>query len=456
MENDTIVALSSGALPSGVAVLRISGPAALAALQRVAGPPPEGRRAGLRTIRDASGTVIDRGIVLFFEGPRTVTGEHLAEIHLHGGRAVVAACLDALLATPGLRLAQTGEFTRQAFENGRIDLTEAEGLADLLAAETEAQRIRAVAGAGGSLKALYEGWMAQLVRARALLEASFDFADEGDVGEDVDAAVRPALIRLAAEMRAHLSGAARGEILRNGFRVAIIGPPNAGKSSLLNALADRDVAIVSAIPGTTRDVIEVTLDLGGVPVRFFDTAGIRETDDQIEAIGVERALKAMREADLVLRLAAIDQASDVAPMYGNQLSEAYAYGEAMAVLQPTLDILTKADLSPETAPRFGTGTTALSVSSQTGEGLAELVDRISQIAKAATGDPAALVPTRARHREIVSDALALLDSVLAEDQPAEIVAEALRRTTNRLGALTGRVGVENLLDVIFSEFCIGK
>jgi tRNA modification GTPase len=439
VQTETIVALSSGALPAGIAVVRISGPAARDALVALAGVVPPPRRAVLRRIRNAAGEEIDRGIVLFFEGPATVTGEDLAELHLHGGRAVVSACLDALTSLPGVRLAEAGEYTRRAFENGRIDLTEAEGLADLLSAETQAQHRQALAQAGGSLRALYEGWMRQLVEARAMLEASLDFADEGDVGEDVTDTVAPSLARLAAAMEAHLAGAHRGEILRDGFRVAIVGPPNVGKSSLLNALADRDVAIVSDIPGTTRDVIEVSLDLAGIRVRFADTAGLRETTDAIEAIGIARAEAAADAADLVLHL----QAVGTGTIHVKQRPEG-SQGK-------TLSVRTKIDLDPDT--RFDSET--ISVSTRTGEGLDLLLQTIARHAQEAAGDPAGVVPARARHREIVSDALTLLTE--ARSAPAaELQAEALRHVTDRLGSLTGRVGVEDLLDVVFSAFCIGK
>ncbi|MBB3997552.1 tRNA uridine-5-carboxymethylaminomethyl(34) synthesis GTPase MnmE [Aureimonas pseudogalii] len=442
MEEDTIVALSSGALPAGIAVLRISGPGAAPAMAALAGGVPEPRRASLRTFRDASGGTIDCGLALFFPAPHSVTGEDLAEWHLHGGRAVVAAALGALTALPGLRLAEAGEFTRRAFDNGRIDLTEAEGLADLLAAETEGQRRQAVAQAGGALRALYEGWMRRLVRLRALLEAEFDFSDEGDVGDDVAAGVIEGVAALAGEMAVHLQSARRGEILREGFRVVIAGPPNAGKSSLLNALARRDAAIVSAVPGTTRDVIEVSLDLGGVPVRLADTAGLRATSDTVEAIGIERARRAMAEADLVIALL---DGSDTSPA-----TEA-THGETAT--SPVLCVLGKADLL---LPAAALPAHDLAVSSATGEGIERLVAILAARAAETVGDPAAVLPARLRHREIVADALGLLTDPALSRLPPELVAEALRRAGDRLGALTGRVGVEDLLDVIFSEFCIGK
>ncbi|WP_206455864.1 tRNA uridine-5-carboxymethylaminomethyl(34) synthesis GTPase MnmE [Aurantimonas marina] len=475
--SDTIAALSSGALPSGVAVVRVSGPDARLVLESLAGGIPPERRASLRRFRDAAGATIDRGIVLFFPSPGSVTGEDLAEFHLHGGRAVVAAFLDAATALPEVRLAVAGEFTRRAFENGRIDLTEAEGLADLISAETEAQRRMAVAQAGGALRAIYEDWMQRLTEARAMIEASFDFADEGDVGDDVASGVMAKVALLVDEMRAHLAKADRGEILREGYRVAIVGAPNAGKSSLLNALADREVAIVTEIPGTTRDVIEATLDLGGVPVRFSDTAGIRETADAVEAIGVERAKAVMDSADLVLAL--VDPQSGHGPFarFAELLthvkhpmmltaSEAARDDVVTGMSRPRRHILTvrtKVDRPKPhgLAARFGGEWDDFAfdfgISTQSGEGMSALVAHVAALAVDAAGDPDEAVPMRTRHKELVADALRILEQFVSEgDMPPEVGAETLRRAGNRLGALTGQVGVEDLLDVIFSEFCIGK
>ncbi|MEO9789955.1 MAG: tRNA uridine-5-carboxymethylaminomethyl(34) synthesis GTPase MnmE [Aurantimonas coralicida] len=469
--SDTIAALSSGALPAGVAVVRVSGPAAREVMERLAGSVPPERRASLRRFRDAADRMIDRGIALFFPGPGSVTGEDLAEFHLHGGRAVVAAFLEAATSIPGVRLAVAGEFTRRGFENGRIDLTEAEGLADLLTASTEAQRRMAVAQAGGALRALYEGWMRDLTNARAMIEASFDFADEGDVDDDVASGVERQVAEVADAMRTHLAKADRGEILREGFKVAIVGAPNAGKSSLLNALADREVAIVTEIPGTTRDVIEATLDLGGIPVRFSDTAGIRETADRIEAMGIERARAVMDEADLILALVdphagptTLEWLSGLLThvkhplMLAGQEPAPEETPDQPASSRPILTIRTKIDQDELTggAPPHDPGCD-LAISTRTGEGLADLADRIADIAAAAVGDPDDVVPARTRHRELIGDASRLLTEFqTAPDMPAEVRAETLRRTSHRLGALTGQVGVEDLLEVIFSEFCIGK
>ena len=474
---DTIVALSSGALPSGVAVVRASGPGARVVMERLAGGVPPGRRASLRRFRNAAGDTIDRGIALFFEAPDTVTGEDVAEFHLHGGRAVVTALLEAATEAQGVRAALPGEFTRRAFENGRIDLTEAEGLADLVAAETEGQRRMAVAESGGALRTVYEGWQERLTAARARLEASFDFADEGDVGDDVAAGVDAAIGALAADLRAHLTDAKRGEILKGGYKVAIVGPPNAGKSSLLNALAEREVAIVTEVPGTTRDVIEATLDLNGIPVRFSDTAGIRETADKVEAIGIERARAVMDDADLVLALidpqagpGPLARLTDLLTHVKHPMLLAAAGGEiddvAQTLRRPKRNILTvrtKLD-RPERhgiAARIGLEGQAIdfdfSISVKTGEGLPQLVERIAALAAAAAGNLASAIPMRTRHRDLIRDTLRILDEFAAEkDAPAEVRAETLRRAGNRLGALTGAVGVEDLLDVIFSEFCIGK
>ena len=438
-QRDTIAALSSGALPAGIAVVRVSGPAARHALRRLAGGVPEPRRAALRSLRDENGGLIDRGLVLFFPGPHSVTGEDLAEFHLHGASAVVAAALEALTGLPAVRLAEAGEFTRRAFANGRIDLTEAEGLADLLAAETQGQRRQALAQAGGALRALYEGWSGRLLHARALLEASFDFSDEGDVGDDVASPVSRLARDLANEMRTHLAGARQGEIVRHGFRVAIVGAPNAGKSTLLNALADREAAIVADVPGTTRDVIEATLDLAGLPVRLFDTAGLRETSDPVEAIGIERARRAMNEADLVLALESPE----------SSLPAELAVPLATLVIR----VRTKSDLDAGPHPPSPEG---FSISARTGEGMDALIDRIAALATNAVPDPAHLVPARVRHREAVASALERLGEFQERPTPPEIGAETLRLAADDLGRLTGHTGVEDLLDVVFSEFCIGK
>ncbi len=298
----TIFALSSGAGKAGVAVIRVSGPASKEALTRMAAPEVRDRRAGLRRIiHPVTGAVLDHALVLYFAGPRSETGEDVAEFQVHGGRAVVRAVLDALALVPGCRLAEPGEFARRAFYNGKLDLVEIEALADLVDAETEAQRGLALRS-GGLLSALYEGWRAQLIEVAALTEAAIDFSDEGDVGSPVDGNGRERAVPLLSAIRTHLDDGHRGEILREGFRVAILGAPNAGKSSLLNALARREAAIVSEEAGTTRDVIEVRLDLGGLPVILSDTAGLREAAGAIEQEGMRRSLKAAEDAQLVLWL----------------------------------------------------------------------------------------------------------------------------------------------------------
>ena len=298
--NDTIVALASGAGLAAVAVIRVSGPGTRDALEAFCGGVPPPRHAALRDI-GPRGSKLDRGLVLFFPAPASFTGEDMAELQLHGSRAVIRAVIDALLSLPATRLAEPGEFARRAFENGKLDLTEVEGLADLVNAETEAQRRQALAQSEGALRHLYEGWRADLLGAQALVEAGLDFADEGDVATDVSVKAGAVVDRLLSSIARHLADH-RGERLRDGFRIVIAGPPNAGKSSLLNALAKRDVAIVSEEAGTTRDVIEAHLDLGRIPVTLVDTAGIREARGKVEAEGISRALARVEQADLVLWL----------------------------------------------------------------------------------------------------------------------------------------------------------
>ncbi|WP_336744657.1 tRNA uridine-5-carboxymethylaminomethyl(34) synthesis GTPase MnmE [Aureimonas altamirensis] len=432
---DTIVALSSGSLPAGIAVLRISGPSAIATVNRHVSRLPEPRHAGLRTIRDVDGAIVDRGLVILFPGPDSVTGEDLVELHLHGGKAVVAACLEALTVHPGVRLAEAGEFTRRAFVNGRMDLTEAEGLADLLAAETEFQRRLAIAQTGGAMRQACEGWMRRLTHIRAMLEADFDFSDEDDVADDVAAGVSREIIALRTELQAALADARRGEILKDGFKVAIVGAPNAGKSSLLNCFAERDVAIVSDIPGTTRDRIEVTLDLGGLAVRLIDTAGLRETTDPIERLGIERAIDAARQADLVLHLCPVGETVDTF--------------DAGSDGPPTWIVTTKADMSAEAL-------SGLAVSVRSGAGIDRLVERVRGLASEAAGSPEGGIPTRSRHRDAIGMAVGYLGECDVETLPPEVAAELLRLASDALGRIVGKRDVEDLLDVIFSQFCIGK
>jgi tRNA modification GTPase len=441
---DTIFALASAPGRAGVAVMRLSGPEAGTALARLAGALPPPRRAARRRFADPrTGEAIDDGLALFFPAPHSFTGEDVAELHIHGSRAVIAALLDALAALPGLRLAEPGEFTRRAFEHGKLDLTAAEGLADLVAAETAAQRRQALRQLEGALGRLYEDWRERLLRALAHLEAAIDFPEEG-LPEDLSGTVRESAAALRAEIARHLADGHRGERLRDGVAVAIIGPPNAGKSSLMNALARRDVAITSAVAGTTRDVIEVALDLGGYAMVLADTAGLRDAADSIEEEGVRRARARAAAADL--RLLVLDATEPVPAL------------PAGLVDRDTVVILNKVDLGVgdvgERADRLADGP-ALRLSVLTGMGMSALLARLEKevAARFAPGDAPLL--TRARHREALEACISALDRFT--QQPAlELAAEDLRLATQALGRITGRVDIEDMLDVIFREFCIGK
>ncbi|MET0157397.1 MAG: tRNA uridine-5-carboxymethylaminomethyl(34) synthesis GTPase MnmE [Methyloceanibacter sp.] len=442
---DTIVAPASGMSLAAVAVIRVSGANTRAVLDALCGGVPPPRHASLRAIGLAGAPLIDRGLVLWFEGPASFTGEDMAELHVHGGRAVIGAVIGAVLTLPGTRLAEPGEFARRAFENGKLDLTEVEGLADLINAETEAQRRQALAQAEGSLRALYEGWRAELVRAQALIEAGLDFADEGDVIADVAAKADPIVGELRAAIARHLSEKS-GERLRDGFRVVIAGAPNAGKSSLLNALAKRDAAIVSEEAGTTRDVIEVHLDLGGMPVMLIDTAGLREAEGKVEAEGIRRALARAGDADLVLWIVDATAPQWNAPR--GIASRSPGEGSEVAVT-----VLNKIDL----APGEGAGRDALRVSAKTGEGIEQLVDMLAEKAALGTGQGAGTpVLTRARHRVELEAAQAALERYGDRASAPELKAEELRIAGHHLGRLTGRIDVEEVLGAIFAEFCIGK
>ena len=435
---ETIFALSSGSLPAGVAVIRVSGPSTQDALRALCGKVPKARQATLLPVRGYGGEEIDRGLVLFFKGPASFTGEDCAELQVHGGRAIVAAILESLGEFPGLRQAEAGEFARRAFENGKMDLVEAEGLAELVQAETAAQRRLAKYLADGHLSRRYDAWMKRLSQARALIEAELDFADEGDIPGSVSEQVWRDVQQLANEMDVALSDHT-AEIVRDGFRVAIAGPPNAGKSSLLNFLARRDVAIVTDIAGTTRDVLSVDLDLDGIKVVLFDTAGLRETEDPVERIGIERARATIDAADLVLYLFETESSDDI---------------EVLNTSGRESDIITvksKLDQAPE-----GVSGAEVAISTLTGVGIDSLLKRIADRASAAAGGREFLTPLLIRHRNHVFAAASHLRNALDSTDPLELRAEHLRAASNELGNLTGRVSPDALLGLIFSQFCVGK
>lgn len=428
----TIYALSSGAPPAALAIVRISGPGAAGALTAVAGMLPQPRRASLRTLRDpASKGILDHALVLWFPGPDTATGEDLAELHLHGGRAVVRAVEAALSDMAGLRLAEPGEFTRRAFLNGRMDLAEAEGLSDLLFAETEAQRIAAIRTASGHLSRQVEAWRGEVLRLSALVEAELDFSDEDDVGEDVADHVAEGIAALAGEIDLALARP-RAERLRDGVRVVLAGPPNAGKSTLLNALLQREAAIVSDIAGTTRDVIEAPVALGGIPFVLTDTAGLRdEGAEAIESIGIARAQDAIASADIVLWLGAEGEGPD---------------HPALWEIEPQID---RAGVSRETSR-----SARHRLSAKTGEGLDALIADLVATARTLlpAGDEVAL---NARQHRLLGECASALHGAEAQ---ADLLlrAEGLRLARQALDQLLGRTHVEDMLDALFGAFCIGK
>lgn len=431
----TIFALSSAPGRAGVAVVRVSGPAAGAVAQSLCGPLPAPRKAALRTLTGAGATPIDAALVLWFPGPASFTGEDVVEFHVHGGRAVVEALLGEIGVLAGTRPAEPGEFTRRAVENGKLDLTQAEALIDLIDAETEGQRGQALRQYGGALGDIYEVWRERLVRALAWAEAEIDFADD-ELPGDVRDRIRAQVSDIEREIETHLADGRRGEIVRDGLFLTVIGPPNAGKSSLINMLAKRDVAIVAETAGTTRDIIEVRLDIGGYLVVASDTAGLRETADAVESEGVRRALKRAEQSDLVLML--LDGSTE-------RPSEGLPVG---AVEQADLVVWNKADLGGVHA--------GLNISLKTGEGVGKLLEEIGKIValRLAIEGEAAIV-TRARHRRALGEAVASLDRAL-EAPESELFAEDLRLAVRAIGRITGRVDVEDLLEIVFRDFCIGK
>jgi tRNA modification GTPase len=447
--SDTIFACATAPGRSALALLRISGAAAADVCRCLTGRAPAApRQAALRRLRDPhNGDPIDDGLVLWFPAPASFTGEDVLELHVHGGRAVIAALVEALSKVAGLRPAEPGEFTRRAFLNGRLDLTAVEGLADLIDAETRAQARQALRQLDGALGRLYEQWRQTLLRSLARIEVEIDFApDEEDVPENLLEVIRPDVERLSAEIAAHLVDGHRGERLRAGLTVAVIGPPNAGKSSLVNRLARRDVAIVTPLPGTTRDVLEVHLDLAGYPVTLLDTAGLREVGDSIEAEGVRRARARAESADLRL------------VMFDGAMWPHLDPGTLAMVDDGAVPVINKSDLESVCGPASVGDRPAMPVSCLSGEGITELLDRLAERAAEllSAGDEPLL--TRARHRAALQEVDAALASFMSAPIGTELalLAEDLRLATRALGRITGKVAVEDMLDTVFAEFCIGK
>jgi len=432
---DTIFALSSGLLPSGVAVIRLSGPRVGDVLLQCIGHIPPPRTMQFSVLRSASGDILDRGLVVYFPAPNSFTGEDCAEFHLHGGKAVVARFLQELSMFAGCRSAEPGEFARRAFAEGKLDLTEAEGLSDLILAETESQRRLAVMGASGALAELYRQWRKRLIKARALIEAELDFADEGDVPGSVSDQIWQDVSLLKDDIAQHIIDGERAGIMRDGLKIVIAGTPNAGKSSFLNRLAGEQVALVTEEAGTTRDAIELRLVLGGLPVRVTDTAGLRDTDNRIEKMGIDIAINRIKEADLVLMIADMQAPHMVA------LPE---------IAAPVWHIGNKRDLGPGDHERW-----PMQISVTTGQGWEDLMKRLLAFCQEKLVTIGDIVPARNRQIELLKKGLSELQSALRHDQ-LEICAEHLRIASDYLGRITGDIDVEDLLDVIFSEFCIGK
>lgn len=434
---DTIYALATAPGRAGVAIMRVSGMRTAQCVEALAGALPPPRQARLcRLVTPGSDDVIDEALVLWFPAPASYTGENMAELQVHGGRAVIAALARAL-SSLGCRLAEPGEFTRRAVVNGKLDLTAAEGVADLVDAETEAQRKQALRQLGGALATLTQGWRTELTRLEAHLAAAIDFADD-DLPPGLMSDIRTGLEALCADLQSHLEQGRAGERLREGVYAAILGAPNAGKSSLLNRLAQRDIAIVTPIAGTTRDVLEVPLDVSGYPLTLADTAGLREAADAVEQEGVRRARERAEQADF--KLLVIDaSAPDLAVL------SHYVKGD--------LIVLNKCELA---LPALSLPATPLPVSAATGAGLPELLAALADRSAQLAGVSAHASLTRSRHREVVAATLAALKRALQPGLNIDQLADDLRVASRTLGRLTGQVGIEDLLDVIFRDFCLGK
>ncbi|UWU69112.1 tRNA uridine-5-carboxymethylaminomethyl(34) synthesis GTPase MnmE [Bradyrhizobium sp. NC92] len=446
--DQTIFALSSGRAPSPIAVVRVSGSQAGLVLTTLAGRLPAPRQASRRLLRDGAGQPIDDAVVLWFPGPASSTGEDIAEFHVHGGRAVLAALFAAFSDIPNTRAAEPGEFTRRAFENGKLDLTEAEGLDDLIHADTDRQRRQALRQLQGLLGDRARDWRERIIQASALIEAGIDFSDEGDVPAELRAPAVKAIKALHDEIAKVLAAQGHSERLRDGLVVAIAGEPNVGKSTLINQLARREVAIVSPHAGTTRDVIEVQLDLDGYPVTVIDTAGIRETDDPVEQEGVRRARARAEDADLVLWLVEGGDAVDPEAMRSLRKSEDDRSSSSVWIVRNKIDLGGAGGAEP--AGEFG-------ISASRGDGIPELVDALVRFASEFFGTTEGAMVTRARQRDLLSRASdSLRRSLDLVEDGEELAAEELRAAAYALGRLLGRVDVEDVLGAIFQKFCIGK
>lgn len=435
--HETIFALSSGRLPSGVAVIRISGLQTRFVVETICEKVSEPRKTIYCHFKDIQGNVLDSGLLVFFEGPKSFTGEDCAEFHIHGGIAVVEKFLETLADFKSCRLAEAGEFTRRAFANGKMDLTMAEGLADLISSETETQRRLAVQVASGAQRNLYMQWRQKIIQARAFIEAELDFADEGDVPGSVSDRVWQKMCILAATIEKHIEDGKRGAMLRDGFHIVIIGAPNAGKSSLLNLLAARDVAIISDEAGTTRDLLEVKLNLNGVVTYLTDTAGIRETEGKVEKIGIQRAKDKATEADLILYIEDISEPINV---------------ETAEFTAPIWKIGNKADLSNKQQNDYN-----YVISAKSGDGIAQIINDLTVYITEKTKLQNDVVPTRRRHIDLLNNCKCEIHKAYSSTNlPLELRAENLRHASQYLGRITGDVDVEDILDVVFSQFCIGK
>jgi len=437
---DTIYALASAHGRSGIAVVRVSGPQAFESLTAISSENFKPRVATLaKLVNPDNALLIDEAIVITYHPPRSYTGEETVEYNIHGGKAVRESLFDFLSKQDGHRLAEPGEFTRRAFENGNLDLTQAEAVGDLIHAETEAQKQLALNQMGGALSNLYQSWAQKLVRALAYAEAQIDFSDEDLPEDEVKSHVLPVLSDVSSQIENHLNDGNRGEILREGIKIAIIGAPNAGKSSLINALAQRDVAIVSDMAGTTRDVLEVHLDLGGYPVTLYDTAGLRgETDDTIEQEGIKRAQAKAQEADFKILMFDGTKECDE---------------ETVSLIdQKSFIVMNKKDLSSQ-APQDDK---KLYISCDTGEGIDDLIKHVSRETSAIFYDiQSSPSLTRARHREALEEATDYITRAKDGFSP-DLIAEDIRMAVRAIGRITGRTDVEDLLDIIFKDFCIGK